>query len=292
MCRTFPIPARHIEVISQTDHFSRIDFIYWGNVILEKALRINETINKELLRPIAGWLNEPEWLKQFTFNESTQYHWADYKKRARQLTKKERFLKAERLRSYWHELRRRRNLREEVRALLTGNKIVKNDERLILAADDFDRSALPEICKPFSPQALAHRHCKFEFERSREYPLLSIPWKTILIAELTELKTAEILFSNFEQYCPKSSKRRETVFKFQTLLDMDNQNEIELSQKMHLGAINIENNSASDNTVFTIKERSGNSCHLDWRQLSLRQRQHVVQDLLTNKIILARQDAA
>ncbi len=157
----------------------------------------------------------------------------------------------------------------------------------------FNRSAFPEICKPFSPEALTLRHCEFEFNRFEAYPLsLSLPWKTILATELAELDTEEILFSKLERYCPKSSKRRETVIKFQTLLDMDNQNEIELSQNMHLGAISIENNPTSDNTVFSIKERSGNSCHLDWRQLSIRQRQHVVQDLLANKIILTRPDAA
>jgi len=296
MTRTSLTSTKHIETVLQTEQFSRIDFIYWGNVILEKALKINEAINKELLLPIviAGWLNEPGWLKQFMCNESTdQYHWADYKKKARQLTKKERFLKAERLRAYWSELRRRKNLREEVRVLLTDNKKTRKDKHLALISDDFDKSAFSEICKQFSPQALTHRHCKFEFERSQEYPLsLSIPWKTILAAELATIKAEEISFSMLEQYCPNSSKRREAVVKFQTLLDMDNQDEIELSQKTHLGMISIENNSTSDNTVFTIKERNGNSCNLDWLQLSQHQRQHVVQDLLANKIILSRQDAA
>ena len=259
--------------------FTRTDFIYWGHLILEKAQVLSQSINRELLKPIAAWLKDPDWLQKLSGNEIYNYNWANYKKQSRYRSRIEQHLK---------ESRSKKFRREYQKNVLHSNKQLKPHLPHSTPRTIVSPSVFFEICKPFSPLAINDRHCQIEFARVSKLPLsLSIPWGNIIASDLSE--SERMVFTDLANYCPANLKRQETVAKFRALLDMENQNEISLHQKKHSDKITIENHNSQPLLVLSIKERHGDLCeNLDWQELSKPQKRYVIKDVLAQKIIIPR----
>ena len=277
---------------SLVDISLQIDFRYLGQVVLDRTIALRKAVYLELLKPISKWLDDPDWLKKFEKDSTTkQYNWACYKKEQRQRSKTQNYLAAERLRHYWQEVRKKKKLREEVRDILSGSKYpqLKRDDASVSSVNSF---AIVGICGVFSPDQQAHRQCRAQFEQTNQYPMsMRLPWAEIIITEVTENGGHYTKFSNLYQYCHQKT-RQEKIGKFMAVLDMASRNMIQISQDQPFGEILIATIDEQQGTSFVVKEPNDTECHINWRLLSPRQRQRVVDDVLDNKIILSSENGA
>ena len=92
-----------------------------------------------------------------------------------------------------------------------------------------------------------------------------LPWKAIIISELT--KTGSTTLNDMMIYVSKS-KTLDSISKFQHLLQMDMNGEINLKQVVHAGQIQIIRKSKNLKTTISIKDKSGQLYNFDWPSLN------------------------
>ncbi len=109
-----------------------------------------------------------------------------------------------------------------------------------------------------------------------------LPWKQILGFEIWNGNT------RLGHMAPVvTDQRKDIVFKFQCLLELAHENQVELSQDCHFGEIRIKPGGAEITPGFTLKDRSGREYWLAWSDLTQSQRKKVIDDLQCNRVLLA-----
>ena len=255
---------------------AELDFRVMGTIILNRTINLSKKVNCELLEPISKWLDDPDFIKQFEINMEDKPDWAKYKRKQREWTKLQKQIATERLKLYWQEIRRRKKVREELSRII-GSRSKSETVGCIPIEADF----INGIVEPFSPVEQNKRELEREFQRIRSTHIADLlPWKTILIAELTKEKD----FHDLKGYISDFS-RQEKVAKFQHLLQMDKDGEIELVQDSHLGYITIIPRNSCADTEIKVKDKHGYDYQFDWQFLTDNQRGKIIADIKANKIL-------
>ena len=142
---------------------------------------------------------------------------------------------------------------------------------------------LSDVLTPFSPIEKYRAKITFEFNQAYKLSISGLlPWKTIIISELTEngsttLTDMRIHFTG--------NKRLDKISKFQHLLQMDMDGEVRLDQTEHVGQIQIDLESANQRSAIKIKDKSGHLFHFDWSSLNGAQKNKIIADTLGRKIL-------
>jgi len=142
------------------------------------------------------------------------------------------------------------------------------------------------ILSPFSPIEKHRPKIAFEFNQACKFPVSDLlPWKTIMISELTE--AGSTTFDGLKTYLTKN-KKLDKISKFQHLLQLDCDGDIILEQFEHTGQIQITPNtpkSVNQKTPICIKDKSGQSYNFDWSSLNDSQKNKIIIDTIERKIL-------
>lgn len=259
-----------------------IDIRAMGNVIHNRTFALSRQVNEELLRPISQWLDDPDFLKNFAVNmDEHTLNWAAYKRRARQWNQQQKAFAAERLRLYWQEIHKKQRYRKEIATLL-GNAHCRSCTDTQMHSN-LSIAFIKDIVAPFSPIEQHRAKVAFEFTHALRLSISGLlPWKLLITADI---KSGAIFFRDLTSYYTKDLKV-DRIAKFQHLLQMANDGEIELEQKIHNGDISITGLEPNSDLRITIKDKAGNEIYRDWiHELSDAQRNKVIADAIERKII-------
>jgi hypothetical protein len=254
-----------------------IDMRYLGKIIHGKAFALSKKVNTELLEPISKWLDNPDWMKRFRVYEDNTPNWANYKRRQRRWTKQQKAMARERLKLYWQEIRKKRTFRSEFYNIKSGASPRGSPQM------DITSYFLTPIIAPFSPKEQRRAETNLEFQQGRELSISNLlPWQVLIASEfnskdlikLTELKT-------YAEENPKS----DTVAKLQHLLQMETEGKIALQQAEPYGEISIASIDPDQESSIIVKDQSGRHYDFDWCDLSDAQRNKVIADIKSNKIL-------
>jgi hypothetical protein len=273
-------------MISQTEmqilfpeEIQKLDMRAIANMLLDSTVSLSKRTNDELLQPISEWLDDPDFLKKYEQILEDQIDSAGYKRKQREWTRQEKMLAAERLRLYWQEIHRKKNLRKELSTLLGQSRLSMDngEESRLRISSNF----LSPILSPFSP--LEHRRAELsqEFEQVTQISISDkLPWKAILSSEIkgvTDIKDLTI-------YYPENPKA-DIAAKLQHLLQMETDGNITLIQDEPFGEISIAPVGVEPENSITITDQKGESYRFDWNELSDNHRSKVIADALNNEII-------
>ena len=254
-----------------------------GDIILGQAKALSSRINNELLKPIGIWPNDPDWMKKLQSQDNERPDWAKYKQQSRQWTKQQKFLAQQRLKLYWQKIREKRQYRKKISKVLYTNKKNRDFKVEKPLKRSIDTAFLSDILAPFSP--IEKHRAKIAFEFSQAYKLSIsdlLPWKTIIISELTENGSTTL---NDMRIHFTENKRLDKISKFQHLLQMVMDGEINLKQSEHVGQIQIVPKSVNQRSVIKIKDKSGQSYNFKWSSLNDAQRNKIITDAIERKIL-------
>ncbi len=250
-----------------------------GNIILERTVTLSTDVNKQIILPISKWLDDPDFLKKYEVVLEDRIDWAAYKRNQREWTKQQRMIAAERLRLYWQEIRRNRNLKSEMAKLLS-NRNPPNE-----CDDEPEPSAdyLSGVLSPFSPKEQTRLETLRQLEQSRtQCPSTLIPWKAILSSEIDSKKD----FSDLPSYIPENIGL-DTVAKLQHLLQLETDGLILTTQEEPFGRIVLApqmSDSIPLGPSFTIIDSDGTIYRFNWKTLSDAQKSKVIADVKEGRI--------
>ena len=261
------------------------------------------------MEPISNWLDDPDWMKSFSVNESDLPPSSKYKQNQRHWDKMQKLEASIRQKERWAEIRRIRNQRSAVAKLLSESKLSDSNKENNLSIDNAENQEsqlnnirVASILAHFSPIAEHQRNTQLEFRQSLNISLSNLlPWRTILMTDINESinqreqhKTMKL--TDFKQYVENS--KIDKTSKLMHLLQLEKDGAIQLSQSEHLGEIDInishiqkhqhnsyENKnpnsiSSSEGSDIIIKDKQGNTYpEIDWTELSNAQRDKVVADI-------------
>ena len=297
------------------EEISRLDLRIAGKLIRDQAISLSHKVNHELMEPISQWLDDPDWMTRFKVYDGELPNWADYKRRQREWTQQQRDLFRERMKMYWQEIHRKRNLKREVAKMLNSTK---QDPQLSQDNNQTPKSEITQkynyltpILTPYSPQAEHKRHTFQEFAQALNSSISNLlPWRIMLTSEIQESHNETILLKDFQTYYMEDP-RKDIAAKLMHLLQLDSEGAITLSQSEPFGDISVSKNfdlnintldtneihniyalqhqcqTASDSysSIIMIKTRDGESEDVDWQTLSNAQRNKVVADIKQRKIL-------
>jgi hypothetical protein len=110
--------ADSIDPYLTSREIQRIDMIFFGNLILQKAIQLSKKIDKELIGPLSAWLKDPDWITRTRFPENRDINWKEYKKNTRQWDKQQQKLYKNRLKLYHQALRSKQTKRNKIAKLI------------------------------------------------------------------------------------------------------------------------------------------------------------------------------
>jgi len=146
--------------------------------------------------------------------------------------------------------------------------------RIFDAMPDF----LAPIVSPFSPIEQLRRNTLKLFEQARTLSISNLlPWRLLIISELSEPKTLTDLTEYVEG-------KQDKVSKLINLLHLEMEGKINLTQKEQFDEIHIER-VQEEKTEIIIRDRQGMEYHFDWHYLSDAQRNKVIADIKDRKIL-------
>lgn len=264
-----------------------LDFRSIGNLILNRSISLSIAVNNELLSPISQWLDDPGFMEKFAIIlDQDAPNWAKYKKKQRQWTAQKKALASERLRLYWREIRKKRQMRQELSKLIPRAGSGTHPKTTLASG------AIAEIVKPFSPPECSKRDTERQFrEAQTRQPSDILPWKTILQSDIQELQESHESgsFDQFKQY--HNDIRLDTVSKMIHLLDLETAGQLKLNQPEPFGKIQIRSGERYPTSgpegsfsTISIKDRQGKNFEFRWPELTGGQRNKIVEDLLKNEI--------
>jgi hypothetical protein len=267
-----------------SDEIKEMDFRAMGNLILNRTISLSQAVNNELLKPISQWLDDPNFMKKFSIIKNSNTHnWAKYKRQSRQWTKQQKYLAKERLKLYWQKIREKRQYRKEISKFLYTNKKNGNFKVKESFKQSIDTAFLSDIVIPFNPIKQYFVEIAFEFRQACKVSISDLlPWKTIIISELTE--TGSITLNNMRIFVT-ANKKLDSISKFQHLLQMDMDGEVSLEQVEHDSQIQIVPKSVNQKTTIKIKDKSGQIYNFDWPSLNDAQRNKIITDTIERKIL-------
>ena len=260
-----------------------IDMRLLGDIILRQAKALTLKVNHELLRPISIWIDDPEWMKKFQCKDNERPNWAKYKQRSRQWTKQQKTLSQQRLKLYWQKIRQKRQYLKEISQVLYTNERNRDFKVEGPLKQSIDTTFLSDILTPFSPIEKHRTETAFEFNQSYKLSISDLlPWKTIIISEITE--NGSTTLNDMRIYLTEN-KKLDKISKFQHLLQMVMDGEVSLEQTEHVGQIQIVPKSENQRPEIRIKNKSGHSYHFDWPSLNDTQRNKIITDAISRKIL-------
>ncbi|MBW2635290.1 MAG: hypothetical protein JRE14_14435 [Deltaproteobacteria bacterium] len=257
-----------------------VDMRAAGDTILNLTVNLSKKTNKQLLEPISGWIDDPDFMKRHSVILEDRIDWKAYKRKQRKWTRQQKLLAAERLKSYWREIRYRRDIRKELSRILSDKKLPQNsaDVPIPVMNEDF----LSPILQPFNPAEHTMRETENEFRIAKKLsPSEILPWRLILQYLIKD----EVIFEDLPQYLPDSAN--DTTAKFINLLYLETDGDIKICQDEPFGQVSIQPNEidAEPKGLFIIKDRGGSEYGFDWKELSDAQRGKVIADILKGRIL-------
>ena len=271
---------------SQKD-IRQLDMRALVNLILGATHGLVGRINIELLEPMAKWFNDKDFKDKFHLElEKDMPDWADYKRRQRRWTKAQKQLSAERLRLYWQEVLKRRQLRNAIPAIKSKNADLcksSNTDLFKLGKNQINTGFLTQVLAPFSPVERKKSEIELEFRQAKDRPIsMILPWKAILEAEL--IGKDHFKFIKLKTRLP-TNKTSDKISKFQHLLQMENDGAITLAQARPLDEIIIRPKALPKNHEIQMTDRYGRRCKFDWLALPDADQNKVIDDALAGRII-------
>lgn len=261
----------------------QIDIIATANVIYNRTRDLSVAVNIEILEPISAWINDPDFMKKHkVMIDVEDPDWALYKRKQRKWTALQKQIAAERLRLYHKEIRRKRQMRQAIAGLIprAGPRAAPDIDLKAIACN-----ALAEIVAPFSPPEQLRTKTEEQFRKARDRPPSSIlPWNTILANSIRPDQNQT--FNKLPQYLP--SGKADIVAKLMHLLQMETDQELSMVQHEPFGKIEINLTGGqiqSSKGSIVIKDQQGNTCKIEWQDLSDAQRDKVIADLINYEII-------
>jgi chromatin segregation and condensation protein Rec8/ScpA/Scc1 (kleisin family) len=183
----------------------------------------------------------------------------------------------ERLKLYWQEIRRKRKFRSELNNVMSG-AVTRESPRL-----DLTSYFLTPIIAPFSPKEQQRAETKSEFQQARELSISNLlPWQVLIMAEFNS--KVLLRFTDLKIYVQENPKS-ETIAKIQHLLQMETEGQIKIQQAEPYGEISIECIDPDQESTITVKDQSGRHYEFDWCGLSDPQKNKVIADIKSNKIL-------
>jgi len=192
--------------------------------------------------------------------------WAELKRQQR----------ANHLREYWEQIRKRRDRMRELRKLYSRSGAVLHE-----AADP---GFITGFVEPFSSKGDSRREWQGQLADLQKAGLSRLlPWRPILAHELSSGK------ARISEISPViGDEKKDTIMKFQFLLQMAHDQHITLNQEKPFYEVEIVRtpNFERLDASLTLKDGSGRTYPLDWDELTRGQRQKIIEDLKDGKVML------
>jgi chromatin segregation and condensation protein Rec8/ScpA/Scc1 (kleisin family) len=273
MSRPFDI-ADSLDTYLTSREIQRIDMIFFGNLILQKAIRLSQKIDSELISPLRAWLKDPDWISKIRLPENRTMDWKEYKRNARQWDKQQQKLYKNRLRLYRQALRSKQIKRKRIAQLI--GRLDSIPSTFMNTKHDFMNTVLA----PFSKCGVRHKAIEQEFIQSRAMSIFYLlPWQALIGSELKD----RTLFSDLSIYLPKNRKQ-DKVCKLLTLLELEKSGFITLTQPGAFEDIEIHSKNNMALNVM-IKDQKGNRHQHNWANLNQDKRIDFIEKILTHQII-------
>ena len=282
-----------------------------GKLIKDSAFLLSKKVNQELLEPMSKWLDDPGWINRFKILETPD--WGKYKRMERCWSKQKKELLRQRMKIYWQEFHKHKKMKRKVAKLLSDSRLSssKKAEEVIQESTEIEAKYqhVAPILTLYSPAEEKKRNTSYEFIQVLKTSVPNLlPWRTILTSEIQESNKDSMTLSEFKTYYDEDQKKDITA-KLIHLLLLESEGYLELSQKEPFGEISVskpfmQTQLSRDGKISTqmsprsgsityqqidaeiqIKDRKGNIANIDWQQLSNAQRNKVVKDIKTNRII-------
>jgi chromatin segregation and condensation protein Rec8/ScpA/Scc1 (kleisin family) len=251
-----------------------------ADIILDLSIELSKKINAQLLEPISDWIDDPDFMKRHSVILDDKIDWKAYKQKQRLWTRQQKLIAAERLKSYWREIRYKRDIRKEFGQILSDKKLV--DENRHISIPVLNEDFISPILQPFNPEEQAGRETEYQFHIAENLSSSEIlPWKIILQHQIKK----RIKFDDLPQYLP--DKTHDKTAKFINLLYLESEGYIKICQDEPFGQVSIQPNEidAEPEGLFIIKDRGGSEYSLAWEDLSDAQRGKVIADRLKGRIL-------
>lgn len=236
----------------------------YGSLVLGASRNLLKRTQSELLAPL-GYLS-----RMMDDDDPTpDIDWSDLKRDQR----------ARILREYWERVRHRKHRMQELAKLFSRGRADPHYEPIT------GTHILSSFAEPFS----AHAQTRTEFhaqlkELSRAGLSKLLPWRQILSQQINE---GTRTLADLSSVIP--DRRQDIALKFQFLMELAHHQHIKLHQEQAFGEIELAPNSPEPDfhldSHLTIKHDHGQET-LDWDDLNQRQRQKVLKDLQSNKVVL------
>lgn len=276
------VTQAELETLIQTEFTEKeiiaIDFRAIGNLILARSLTLSHEVNEKLLYPISKWLEDPKWIEKLPASENLSPNWAEYKRRQRRWSAKQKWLAAERLRLYREAIQKKRAFRKEINRVI--GKASPNRKTGVALNQDF----MAPIVSPFSP---LEQHKEETKEKFRQVLSLSVsdllPWKLFLLSDLAESKKLTELIV----YYPEDTKK-DIVSKLIHSLELERENRLTITQDRPFGDIIINPSENASEATITVTDHEGRDYHFDWLALNDRQKKKIIADIKSYKILTNR----
>lgn len=210
-------------------------------------------------------------------NKTLQTDWAKLKKDQR----------ARILREYWEKLRKRKDLMQKLAKTYKRGRADPHHQQNPINTNPH---LLTMFTKPFSAKerdVQEYNHQLKELTKAGLSRLL--PWRHILTEQIRHGNTTFTQLTTKKDNRIIPNQKQDTTLKFQFLMDLAHNQEITLTQETTFGqiAISPNTNTQTENTKnITLRDDSGDTCNLDWHDLTPNQRSKVIQDLQDAKVIL------
>jgi hypothetical protein len=257
----------------------KLDIRAVANMILDRTLILSKAVNIELLKPISKWIDDPDFLNKYEKIFEDKVVWSRYKRKQREWTKQQKQIEAARLRLYWQEMRRQKNLRRDLSRLFAKSILSINCENE--SESEMNVDFLTKLLSPFSPKELKRAELLQEFKQSRTLTAVNkLPWKVLLS---NQIKTTMDL-TELEIYYPENTKADITA-KLLHLLQMDTDGEITLNQDEPFGPISIAPHAIDQEGSIIVINDQGESHHFYWNNLTNSQQERIIADIKASKIM-------
>jgi len=226
---------------------AELDLRIAGKLIKYLAFTLSRKVNQELLEPISKWIDDPDWITRFKVYEGEIPNWVEYKRKEREWTQQQKELFRQRMKMYWQEIHKRRNIKSEVAKLLNINKNIIRQQYDAKPLDDKDQQtgSVLDILKMFSPHEKLKRETHYEFIQAMKQSISNLlPWRLLLQTDIVSQiqkqdQQQAVKFSELKIYYPEN-KKKDTVSKLIYLLQMATDRKITLIQPADFEEIYIE----------------------------------------------------
>ena len=247
---------------------AELDMRIAGKLIKDSAFMLSRKVNQELLEPISKWIDDPDWMAHFKVYEDSIPNWAEYKRNQREWTHQERNLFRQKMKRYWQEIHKRRNIKSQVAKLLSVDRNIIRRKSDTKPFNDRDKiGSAFDILKMFSPSEKIKRQTLRKFMQATKQSISNLlPWRLILVSDINEMDKGEIAFNKMKTYFPEDP-RKDKISKLIHLLEIETDGAIKISQSGPFGDIYVSK--ANINSNFNSKAKPKPTSAVDANSLQI-----------------------